>query len=225
MSAAVTSRRRAASSKQSRGLARRLKPSPLPRQPEPMLCTLMAEPFDNPDWLFEPKFDGLRVLGRFDGRRLILLSRNNQPQNFQFPDVEDSLRPALSGPAVVDGEVVCFDERGLSSFRALQQRFHLKDAADVQSRMAEYPAYLYLFDVLYLDRYDLTPLPLEERKQLLGEAVRWSDRVRQTEFQAGKGKAMLQDACRQGMEGIIGKHRRSRYESGRSAHWVKIKCI
>src|SRR5947209_8490957 len=149
MSAAVTSRHRAASSKRSPSLGHRLKPSPLPRQPEPMLCTLMAEPFDNPDWLFEPKLDGLRVLGRFDGRRLTLLSRNHQPQNFQFPDIEESLHPALKGPAVVDGEVVCFDTRGLSSFRALQQRFHLKDAADVQSRMAQYPAYLYLFDVLY----------------------------------------------------------------------------
>ena len=91
-----------------------------------MLCTLVAEPFDNPDWIFEPKYDGLRVLGRFDGKDVVLLSRNNQPQNFQFPEVAEALRDSLRRPAVVDGEVVCFDEHGRSSFRALQQRFHLK---------------------------------------------------------------------------------------------------
>src|SRR5438552_11966832 len=89
-----------------------LPPAPLPDAPAPMLCTLVAEPFDDPAWVFEPKFDGLRVLCRFDGRGLTLLSRNQQVQNFQFPDVVDALRPCLSRPAVLDGEVVCFDEEG-----------------------------------------------------------------------------------------------------------------
>jgi bifunctional non-homologous end joining protein LigD len=199
--------------------------APLPAAPEPMLCTLAAEPFDNPDWIFEPKYDGLRVLVRFDGDELTLLSRNNKPQNIQFPDIADALRAALGHPALLDGEVVCFDEHGRSSFRALQQRFHLKNATAVQERLRAHPAFIYVFDILHLDGRDLTGLPLEERKRLLKRAVRWSDRVRFTEFSGGDGKALLDEACRAGEEGIIAKHRRSRYEAGRSGAWVKVKCV
>jgi bifunctional non-homologous end joining protein LigD len=73
------------------GLPTRLPPAPLPDAPQPMMATLVNQPFDGPDWAFEPKFDGLRVLGRFDGRELLLLSRNGQAQNFQFPDVAEAL--------------------------------------------------------------------------------------------------------------------------------------
>ena len=91
--------------------------------------------------------------------------------------------------------------------------------------MKRFPAYIYLFDLLYLERYDVTQLPLEERKKLLRQAVRWTDRVRWTDYQAEKGTALWQQACRQGGEGIIGKQRKSPYVLGRSPHWVKIKCI
>src|SRR3954451_18848 len=97
----------------------------------PMAATLVDAPFENPDWVFEPKLDGLRVLARFDGRRLTLLSRNDKPQEGMFPDVAEALREALGRPAVLDGEVVCFDEEGRTSFRALQQRFHLTDPDEI----------------------------------------------------------------------------------------------
>jgi len=190
-----------------------------------MLCSLVAEPFDHPAWVFEPKYDGLRVLGRFDGTDLVLLSRNNQPQNFQFPDVAEAVREALPWPAVVDGEVVCFDDQGRTSFRALQQRFHLKDPGEVRARMDRFPAYVYLFDVLHLAGRDLTKLPLSARKPLLHDAVRWSDRVRETEYRGKTGKALWQQACRDGNEGVIGKHLKSLYVGGRSDWWVKVKCV
>jgi bifunctional non-homologous end joining protein LigD len=148
-----------------------------------MLCTLVAEPFDNSAWIFEPKYDGLRVLARFDGRDLTLLSRNHASQNFQFPDVVATLQDSLTRPVIVDGEVVCLDKHGRSSFRALQQRFHLKNAREVEARIQQYPAYLYLFDLLYVDAYDVTILPLKDRKALLREVVHWSHRVRWTEYQ------------------------------------------
>jgi DNA ligase D-like protein (predicted ligase)/DNA ligase D-like protein (predicted 3'-phosphoesterase) len=199
--------------------------APLPDVAGPMLCTLVGEPFDNPDWLFERKFDGLRVLVRFDGRELTLLSRNDQPQHFQFPDVVEALRTALPRPMIVDGEVVYFDEGGRTSFRALQQRFHLKNAAEVRARAEQRPAFIHLFDVLYVDGRDVTGLPLSERKELLREAVRWSERVRWTVYEPGGGKALWERACRAGEEGIIGKDARSRYVAGRSSAWVKVKCV
>jgi bifunctional non-homologous end joining protein LigD len=88
-----------------------------------MLCTLVAAPFDHPAWIFEPKYDGLHILGCFDGHALPLLSRNYASQNFQFPDVVAALQGSLTRPGIVDGEVVCLDEDGHSSFRALHQRF------------------------------------------------------------------------------------------------------
>src|SRR5947209_7089198 len=116
--------------------------SPMPDAPAPMLCTLVDHAFDGPDWTFEPKFDGLRILARFDGRNVVLLSRNNKPQEARFPEIAEGLRAALSRPCIVDGEVVCLDDEGRTSFRALQQRFHLEDAAEIRRRMEEHPAYL-----------------------------------------------------------------------------------
>src|SRR5438876_9460864 len=87
---------------------KQLAPAAMPTAPLPMLCTLAAEPFDNPAWIFEPKYDGLHVLGRFDGRELTLLSRNQAAQNFQFPDIVDALRDSLKRPIIVDGEIVSF---------------------------------------------------------------------------------------------------------------------
>jgi bifunctional non-homologous end joining protein LigD len=190
-----------------------------------MPATLAAGPFDHPDWIYEPKFDGLRVLGRFDGHALTLLSRNGQAQDFRFPEVSQSLRTALKRPSLVDGEIVCFDAHGRTSFRLLQQRFHLKDAAEVAARRERYPAFVYLFDLLWLDGRDVTELPLEERKKLLQGAVRWSDRVRWTDFHEADGKALYRRACREGAEGVMAKRRSSRYAAGRSDAWLKVKCV
>jgi bifunctional non-homologous end joining protein LigD len=202
-----------------------LRPAAMPARLEPMLCTLIAAPFDHPRWIFEPKYDGLRVLARFDGRELTLLSRHGASQNFQFPDVVAALRDSLMRPGIVDGEVVCLDEHGRSSFRALQQRFHLTNTREVAVRMHQHPAYLYLFDLLHVDAYDVRTLPLKDRKILLREAVRWSHQVRWTPSQAEHGTALWQQACREGSEGIVGKHLDHPYAGKRSPWWVKIKCV
>src|SRR5215213_2410067 len=97
-------------------LAGRAPAAPLPDAPVPMLASLAAEPFDHPDWVSEPKFDGLRVLVRFDGEELTLISRNGKSQNFQFPEVAEALDQALDRPTLLDGEIVCFDDRGRTSF-------------------------------------------------------------------------------------------------------------
>jgi bifunctional non-homologous end joining protein LigD len=197
----------------------------MPRAPFPMLCTLVAQPFDDPDWIFEPKFDGLRVLGRFDGKNLVLLSRNQKSQNLQFPEIVAGLHEAMNRPAIVDGEVVCLDEHGRSSFRSLQQRFHIQDPAEIKTRMEQHPAEIYLFDLLYVERYDVTVLPLTERKMLLRALVRWSGRVHWTDFQSEKGQALYRQACKSGSGGIVGKRAASHYVQSRSDWWVKIKCI
>jgi hypothetical protein len=173
---------------------------------------------------FEPKLDGLRILARFDGRGLTLLSRNNKPQEAVFPDVSAALRTALKRPSVVDGEVVCFDAQGRTSFRALQQRFHLLDPAEVRARAQRYPASIYLFDMLWLAGRDLTGEPLSERKRLLREAVRWSDRVRWTEYEHGKGKALFREACQRGAaRGVIAAAEPRAYTRPRQVRNSRVK--
>src|SRR5205823_573292 len=88
-----------------------------------------------------------------------------------------------------------------------------------------HPAFIYLFDLLWLDGRDLTAEPLSERKRLLRKSVKWSDRVRWTEYREGEGKAPFREACRNGDEGVIGKLAAGRYVAGRSPAWVKIKCL
>ena len=148
-------------------LTKTLKPTTMPKPPALMQCTLVAEPFDAADWIFEPKLDGLRVLCWFDGSRLDVLSRQHKAQNAQFPDLIVALHSSLASRIILDGEVVCLDPHGRSSFRLLQQRLPLQDPTEIKARMRQYPASLYLFDLLYLDRYDVTGLPLEQRKRLL----------------------------------------------------------
>jgi ATP-dependent DNA ligase len=107
----------------------------------------------------------------------------------------------------------------------MDQRLHLQDPTVIKERMRHYRADLYLFDLLYLDRYDLTGLPLAQRKRLLRECVRWTDRIRWTAYTPETGTRLFQDICQQGGQGIIGKHRRSLYVPARGRSWVKIKCL
>lgn len=189
------------------------------------MATLVDSAIDHPDWIFEQKFDGLRVQVRFDGRDISLISRNNKPQESFFPELVTALQSALIHPAVLDGEIVCFDDQSRTSFRMLQQRFHLTDPSEVRSRSKQYPVSLYLFDLLWLDGRDLTGEPLLERKRLLRKAVHWTDQIRWTEFHQGKGKELFQKACRRGEEGIVGKLASSRYVGRRDPAWIKIKCL
>jgi bifunctional non-homologous end joining protein LigD len=205
--------------------ARSPKTEAMPAEASPMLCTLVDQAFDGPKWTFEPKLDGLRILARFDGRDLTLLSRNNKPQEARFPEIAEGLRAALTRPAIVDGEVVCLDESGKTSFRSLQQRFHLDDSAEIRRRMEKHPAYFYVFDILYLDVTNLSREPLATRRERLSTAVVWSDRVRLTESRPGEGIESLKRACEAGEEGIVGKRLDSFYVPGRSDAWVKIKCV
>ena len=190
-----------------------------------MKCTLVAEAFDDPEWIFEPKLDGLRVLVRFDGQQVELLSRNDKPQNFPFPDVVESVRRGLSGPAVLDGEICCLGEDGQSSFRALQQRFHLANQREVERRAAKHPAYLFAFDILWFNGHDVRDQPLEQRAKLLRKALHRNRHVRIVEGKPRYGRKLLDAACARRSEGIIGKRLGSRYVGHRISDWIKLKCL
>jgi bifunctional non-homologous end joining protein LigD len=186
---------------------------PMPRNIEPMLATPVAEPFDDPDWLFEVKWDGYRAIAEIDAERIRLYSRNRLSFENRFAPIVDSLRH-LRHQAVFDGEVVVLDERGNPQFQLLQA--YQKSASGVLVYQ--------VFDLLYLDGHDLRKLPLRRRKDILAQVIRDLPNIRLSEHVEEHGKAFYEAVSRNGLEGIVAKDARSRYREGfRSHSWLKIK--
>ena len=169
---------------------------PFPDWVQPMAATLTQERFAGPEWIFEQKFDGIRLIAFKNGRRVQLLSRNRLPQNDAYPSVLAALESLAVHDVILDGE-----------------------ATGVWGRQGR-PAY-HVFDILRLDGRDLTALPLSERRQVLAtmklrapvQMVPWLDIA-----------TPWVHACAKGWEGVIAKRLAAPYEHRRSPHWLKMKC-
>lgn len=198
----------------------------MPRVVHPMLATLVDEPFDDDQWLFEIKWDGYRAVVFFgeDGKKgLRMLSRNQNEMTADFPELHALVESLSCKSAIVDGEIVALDEQGRASFSLMQQRsgFQSPDKRSAPDRSV-FIVY-YAFDLLYLDGYSLLRVPLEQRKALLQQVLEPSERVRISEHFAGKGTMLMQAAAQQKLEGIIAKLRYGTYVQKRSREWLKMK--
>jgi bifunctional non-homologous end joining protein LigD len=200
---------RQAAAPRRRGHVRR---DPVPHPKSLMLATLMAEPFDDPAWLFEVKWDGYRALCTVERDRFSLISRNGLDMLHRFPELRELAGAFASLPVVVDGEIVSLDSKGRSAFQRLQE-------SQKRPTGLTYAA----FDLLYADGTDLRSTPLEQRKALLERLIGDDTRVLYSKHVIGKGKALFESARKQHLEGIIGKRRDSTYQERRSRDWVKIK--
>ena len=212
--------RTSAARRPSGGLRRRPMPTWLP----PMLATLSEELPVGGNWIYEPKLDGVRALIYVTGRSVRMYSRNRKPLNDAYPELVEALRKGVHGEAVLDGEVVAFDEdRGVSSFSRLQQRMQLRDP--VRALRSQVAVHLYLFDCMYYEGIDLTGLQLLERRSILKDVISENDGLHLTAVSAKGAAAMLRKACTRGEEGIMAKRSDSRYVSARTTDWLKIKCL
>ena len=194
-------------------------------QPEwmpPMLATLTPRRFSSPDWIFERKLDGERCLAYCWDRAVRLFSRNRRRLDGTYPEIVDWLQSTLQHGVVLDGEVVAFED-GRTSFARLQRRLGITDPE--LARRSGVAVFYYVFDILHLDGYDLTSLPVIERKQLLRKAVVFRAPVRFTPDRRTGGEAYLDEACRSGWEGLIAKRAASPYVPRRSTDWLKLKCV
>jgi bifunctional non-homologous end joining protein LigD len=188
----------------------------------PMLATLTDQRFDDPGWIYERKFDGIRCLAvREDDGSVSLLSRNQQPMTATYPEVADAVR-AQRAPMILDGEVVAFAGRR-TSFERLQQRSGIHSEAE--ARASAVRVTYCVFDLLRLDGTDLRDRPLRERKRLLRDNVVWGGALRWTVHRNGIGIATYEAACRRGDEGVIAKRADGPYVAGRSHDWLKFKCV
>jgi bifunctional non-homologous end joining protein LigD len=192
-----------------------------PKWVAPMLATLTDERFSREGWLFEPKWDGERCLVfRRDGN-LSLFSRNRIRLDEKYPEIVAALRRQRIDSFIADGEIVTFKD-GITSFATLQERMKVARPSEILLRSV--PVWLYLFDLLYLDHYDIRQVPLQYRKEILGDTFEFRDSLRFTEHQERDGEAYFRGACRSGWEGVVAKNGDSAYISRRTRDWLKFKC-
>ncbi len=187
--------------------------SPIPKDLKPMLATLVDKPFDEAGWMYEVKWDGFRAIAYMDGGEVNLRSRNNKDFAKKFYPVFRALQEWAVN-AVVDGEVVVIDEKGKPDFNALQQWRSEADGNLVY----------YVFDVLWLEGYDLMKAPLSARRKVLESMLPESDVIRLSETFSIRGTEFFELADSMGLEGVFAKRRDSEYTPDtRSRAWVKIK--
>lgn len=185
----------------------------MPRHVSPMQASPAARPFDNPEWIFEIKWNGLRTLGEVKSKKNQIYTHNFKSLNDQFPSLIQELEQ-FNKEMIVDGEIVILDEQGLPDIKLLKEKTFIK-------KNLRY----YLFDLLYYDGQDLRGMPLIERKDLLKQIldpmplnhIFYSDHVE------GEGIAFLKAAQENGLKEIIGKNKDSVYQSKKSKDWLLIK--
>jgi len=189
---------------------------------EPMLATLASDPFDDPEWAFEPKWDGIRAIAICDGATT-LLSRNQRDITAAYPELHRLHDQLVAHDAMVDGEIVAL-ENGVPSFQLLQRRMHVRDPEQIERLTKEIPVCFMVFDALYLDGENLTSLSYEERRERLEACVVPSPILQLSPSTIGNGVALFDAVAKQQMEGVMGKKLTSTYEpGGRSKYWLKFK--
>jgi bifunctional non-homologous end joining protein LigD len=196
---------------------------PMPAKIRPMLATPVEEPFDNPAWLFEIKWDGYRAVGFIEDSKVRLVSRNHNDLTGQFSELRELPKFVKARNAILDGEIVAIDEQGRPSFSLMQQRTGFQPGMRRLPGREGVPILYYAFDLLYLDDYDLRRVALEKRKELLQSVLESGEIVRFSDHYPEKGRDLFEVARQRGLEGILAKKRDSPYQEERSRDWLKIK--
>jgi bifunctional non-homologous end joining protein LigD len=198
---------------------------PMPERIVPMMARSQADlPPDQARWSFEVKWDGVRAIAYAQPGRLRLESRNLNEITDAYPEVRGLIEDLGMREAVLDGEIVTFDEQGRPSFELLQRRMHVTSPAAVRRLRASQPVVYAIFDLLFLDGRSLTELPYSERRARLEALELGGAAWRIPTAHVGEGAALLEATAAQGLEGIVAKRLDSAYEPGRrSGAWLKIK--
>ncbi len=191
--------------------------APMPDHVDVELATLVKGVPEGDQWLHEVKYDGYRILGRIEGGRARLVSRNNKDWTDKFSLVAEAIVGLGVSDALLDGEVVVVKPDGTSDFQALQNYVKRHQHATLQ---------YCVFDLLYLNGHDLRGCWLEDRKEVLRALVPAdSPVIRYTDHIEGHGDVFFDRACEYSLEGVVSKKRGSTYRSGRGRDWLKSKCL
>lgn len=187
-----------------------MRPGPtIPFRVSPMLATLEDTPFHHENWVYEEKYDGVRMLAYKEGDRVTLISRNAIDRSLRYPEIATAIGKLGIRTVLLDGEIVVFDAHNVSQFKLLQQGLG-------QRRFA-------VFDCLYVDGNDLRNEPLALRRMALEKYVSNSQRILLSTRVTSDGLKAFQIAKKKGFEGIVAKNEASKYTAGRSKEWLKVK--
>jgi bifunctional non-homologous end joining protein LigD len=181
----------------------------IPFRISPMLATLVDRPFSKEGWVFEEKYDGVRMLAYKEGQKVSLISRNGIDRSNRYPTIAAEIAKLNAKALLLDGEIVVFDARRVSRFQLLQQ----------SKRKVQFA----VFDCLYKDGKDLRREALSARRKVLEQVVNSSATVEIAKRLANDGLAAFEIATKRGLEGVIGKDSSAPYREGRSTAWLKVK--
>jgi bifunctional non-homologous end joining protein LigD len=199
---------------------------PMPRVIDPMLAVPSELPPHPQRYSFEFKWDGVRALCFWDGKRLRLQGRAGNDITDRYPELHPLGQAVGPHRAIFDAEIVALDATDRPSFALLQQRMHLSDARSIERVMKQVPVLLVVFDLLYLNNRSLMDRPLSERRGALEELTLAGASWQASPAQMGDGASMLETARKNQLEGIVAKEIDSLYEPGRrSPAWRKIKIV
>ena len=198
----------------------------MPEQLVPMLARAGRLPADDAGWAFEIKWDGVRAITYWRPGELRIESRNLNDVSARYPELR-ALGPQLgSREAVLDGEIVSFDEDGRPSFERLQRRMHVASPSAIRRLAQEEPVSYVIFDLLYLDGHATIELPYRERRALLEELELRGPAWQTPAYHAGEGRELLAAAAEQHLEGVVAKRLDSPYRPGRRTdEWLKVKNV
>lgn len=206
-------------------LLKKLKKTAQPLFIHPMLATLTKKYFSDKAWLYEHKFDGERCLVFKKNGTVTLLSRNDKKMNDIYPELVTALEKQSPDNFIIDGEIISLDKKGVSDFEMLQGRMNLRQGSKKIANQKKIPIIFCIFDLMYLDGYLITKLPLYARKDILKKLLNYNKILVYTEHKVGDGIPFFKKACKLHWEGLIAKRIDSEYVSVRSRDWLKFKCI
>jgi bifunctional non-homologous end joining protein LigD len=196
----------------------------MPKKLEPMLAEIATEAESDPQWSYEPKVDGYRVIAFVHDGKVRLQSRGGIDLTVAFPEIVADLAAQAVGSMILDGEIVALDATGRPSFNALQNRRELKAAAEIASAQRESPVVLLCFDLLHFAGVNLRQAPYSDRRRYLSQCLLPSAHI-QLVHTSDNAQKLYTASLDSGFEGIVAKRKDSIYQPGkRSATWLKIKA-
>lgn len=204
------------------------------KEAKPMLSSLTDKPFNDKNWIFEIKLDGVRAitLVNIRDKACFIRSRSGDIITHRYPEIEKTLTSALNEAiikdfAVLDGEIVVLDKEGYPNFQNHQKRMNIDSLKSIDILSNLYPAVYYVFDILYLDNNILKETPFIERRKILSFLIKKeNEKIRLSDYVEEFGINVFETIKSMNLEGVIAKHKNSRYYSGtRSKDWLKIKNI
>jgi bifunctional non-homologous end joining protein LigD len=192
---------------------------------QPMLATLVDDPFSNPEWIFETKWDGFRAVCFVKNGSARFVSRNHLDMTHQYPELGDVGKQIDAKEAILDGEIVALDRDGMPRFQLLQPRVGRKKKSDIEALLGKAKIVYFAFDLLYVDGYDLTSCSVVERKAALERILRPASFIKFSEHIISDGEAFFAQIEKFKLEGMMAKRAVSPYVQRRSADWLKVKTV